>query len=465
MENRQKQIAICLTNPQEEYCRHFLDSLLQKAQAENIHLVVFSSPLDFYQSNTYEKGATAVYSLMNFDLLDGLFILDNTFMDKQLVKSLIAKAQQKNIPVVVLSGEYSGCYSILPDFDQAFGDLIRHVLDVHTPTDIRLIAGAEGSPDTEKKLAICKDIMQQYNKELSDAALAYCDNSADAVKQTVDTWIAAKKIPDCIICASDIMAAAACDQLQVHGYRVPEDVIVTGFGNLPSLSLHTPALTTCSPNMTETTDTVFHLFQEAWSGDTAPHTVPETYKLVLSESCGCTSLEQTIPREDGALLSQWMASAYEHESFLYSWVNRLLADDETDLKKDTLEQIILPNSLLLLNQEHASKAVLLPKDIVHPFTKQLAIINGPGSHVTTGTGTLAAEELLPTLEATASSSMTILQSVYINDRCCGCIAVHTDNIHRTSHLLHRLVHILNLAFSVVDSRNRHAHAMAELMQA
>lgn len=40
------------------------------------------------------------------------------------------------------------------------------------------------------------------------------------------------RIPEAIICANDCMAAGAIMELQDRGYRVPEDVLVTGFDNV-----------------------------------------------------------------------------------------------------------------------------------------------------------------------------------------------------------------------------------------
>ena len=50
--------------------------------------------------------------------------------------------------------------------------------------------------------------------------------------------------PDAIVCASDRLAIGAMGWLQQNGYRVPEDIAVTGFDNIPDSEFTFPPLTT-----------------------------------------------------------------------------------------------------------------------------------------------------------------------------------------------------------------------------
>ena len=50
--------------------------------------------------------------------------------------------------------------------------------------------------------------------------------------------------PDAIVCASDRLAIGAMAWLQREGYRIPEDIAVTGFDNIPESDFTFPPLTT-----------------------------------------------------------------------------------------------------------------------------------------------------------------------------------------------------------------------------
>ena len=50
--------------------------------------------------------------------------------------------------------------------------------------------------------------------------------------------------PDAIVCASDRLAIGAMAWLQRNGYRIPQDIAVTGFDNIPDADFTFPPLTT-----------------------------------------------------------------------------------------------------------------------------------------------------------------------------------------------------------------------------
>jgi LacI family transcriptional regulator len=56
--------------------------------------------------------------------------------------------------------------------------------------------------------------------------------------------LADEKLPEAIVCGSDLIAAGVIRQLTLAGVCVPDDVLVTGFDDVPAAALITPAVTT-----------------------------------------------------------------------------------------------------------------------------------------------------------------------------------------------------------------------------
>ena len=44
------------------------------------------------------------------------------------------------------------------------------------------------------------------------------------------------KLPDAIICANDNIAVGVCETAEAHGYKAPDDFLVTGFDNFDKAS-------------------------------------------------------------------------------------------------------------------------------------------------------------------------------------------------------------------------------------
>jgi LacI family repressor for deo operon, udp, cdd, tsx, nupC, and nupG len=70
------------------------------------------------------------------------------------------------------------------------------------------------------------------------------DGKFNSTVSAVTTMLKTCSIPDAIFCVSDIMAAAALRACTLEGYRIPEDIIVTGFDNIDISIMTTPNITT-----------------------------------------------------------------------------------------------------------------------------------------------------------------------------------------------------------------------------
>ena len=69
--------------------------------------------------------------------------------------------------------------------------------------------------------------------------------SSEGAFQDFDAWIKqGHPLPDALFAENDILAAAAIRVLKKHGYRVPEDISVVGFDDIPMCEMLDPPLST-----------------------------------------------------------------------------------------------------------------------------------------------------------------------------------------------------------------------------
>ena len=92
---------------------------------------------------------------------------------------------------------------------------------------------------------------QGYRQALEDHGIAaekfmrLDANSTDEAGSTAaQTLLETESLPDAIVCASDLIATGVLQALKERGFRVPEDVAVTGYDNITISAYTTPALTT-----------------------------------------------------------------------------------------------------------------------------------------------------------------------------------------------------------------------------
>lgn len=73
------------------------------------------------------------------------------------------------------------------------------------------------------------------------------DGGVRAVDEMLDEGIR----PDAVVCMTDAVALGALHELQRRGLRVPEDVQVVGFDNVPEARYAVPSLTTVDPHIVD----------------------------------------------------------------------------------------------------------------------------------------------------------------------------------------------------------------------
>lgn len=85
----------------------------------------------------------------------------------------------------------------------------------------------------------------------SGEAGTYHDRARDGVRDAVDRLLRTQPLLDGLVCCDDACALSALEKLVEAGKRVPEDVALIGFDDVPAAALSTPSLTTIRQPMQE----------------------------------------------------------------------------------------------------------------------------------------------------------------------------------------------------------------------
>ncbi len=105
------------------------------------------------------------------------------------------------------------------------------------------IAGSQGSYASKERLRGYKNRIGKHGMTKID--VAHGDYQYDGGFNAVVDLSARGPMPDAIFCANDLMAIGALDALRRRvGMRVPEDVLLAGFDDVPEASWHGNDLTT-----------------------------------------------------------------------------------------------------------------------------------------------------------------------------------------------------------------------------
>jgi DNA-binding LacI/PurR family transcriptional regulator len=155
------------------------------------------------------------------------------------------------------------------DVDGANGmsQAVNHLLD-RGHRRIGLITWQPSSLTGEYRCLGYRQALEQAGISFDPRWQVYAENTTEAGFQAAQELMTLPPAlrPTAIACVSDIIAIGAMQFLSQSGYRVGPDVAVTGFDDIPTSALLTPALTSVHQPLDEVGDRVVGLLLEMLRG-------------------------------------------------------------------------------------------------------------------------------------------------------------------------------------------------------
>lgn len=168
--------------------------------------------------------------------VDGIIVIMEVHLLDAAVLSLPPSVQ-----LVVVDSDAGDHYSVI-DTDQAGGTraAVRHLLDLGHPT-VAHLAGPDGSFAAQRRADAWRQVLEESGLAVPTPVRG--DWSAESGYRA---GLALAADPDCtaVFAANDQMALGLLRALHEKGRRVPEDVSVVGYDDIPESASFIPPLTT-----------------------------------------------------------------------------------------------------------------------------------------------------------------------------------------------------------------------------
>lgn len=298
---KRKTIAFCVTGYDKEYETRIAEGIARRCTALDINLLVFASLIRKPYLNSgltlpesVIKGETAVFDLINYNMLDGIIILGDSIIDESVIEKVHRLAQKNNVPVININDPTHVLDKNITLSDKcAMEFVLKHLVEDHGLTRINFIGGFPGNRQTEERLAGYKKVLTEHNIPVEERRIAYGQFWTKAVDCTRE--FLKDELPQAIVCANDTMAIFCMDELKHQGYSIPKDIIVTGFDGIADCELYSPTVTTVRRSFAEAGEKAVDMLSDMWQGREVPDWVDVVSVLEKAESCGCVKKE---PQEE-----------------------------------------------------------------------------------------------------------------------------------------------------------------------
>ncbi|MCL6528148.1 MAG: substrate-binding domain-containing protein [Thermaceae bacterium] len=168
--------------------------------------------------------------------VDALVVMDGSVPQERLLELV------NLMPVVVVGREIQGLSCLSVDNAQGAFDATRHLLELGHRR-IAHIAGPQSHPDAIERLKGYRRALEEADIPFEPALVVEGDYLEPSGLLAVEALLARGALFTAIFAANDQMAYGANVALYRRGIRVPNDVSIVGFDDLPSSSYFTPPLT------------------------------------------------------------------------------------------------------------------------------------------------------------------------------------------------------------------------------
>lgn len=451
MNTAQKWIGVCLTEAYTEQSVAFLSALRRAGAGKNCRIIAYNA---LRRESAADPDPACITDAICFSRLTALVLHCDSFPDERQKLRVIRAAREAGVPVVCIGAVREGCRAVLDDYYTAYKEMLNHVLRAHGVTDTFFLGGLKQEDNSAFRLQCYREALEENGLPYTDDNVAFGEFNKNIIRRVTAALADGRaRMPQAIFCADDTTAITVCDVLREKGFRVPEDVIVTGFGGIRAGDVCEPHLTTC---VRDEEGLAYLALQSALEG-TDGEVLRHAYKPRYAESCGCSG--ENADAGDIVELYRLMVEQVVHENRLYPAADRMLGMTDINELLTFLSRTILPGSAVCLSSAFSDAApgnapAASPQDLlVVPYAEEGA---SPLELKRVPVG-----EMIPD-DPEDREGLYLVTPVHAGETVCGYYTARTVLPECSFRQYRREADLLNLVFHIILSRIRQRELMINI---
>ncbi len=288
-------IAVVVAGIDEEYQNNIINGINAFTRKNGINTSYFSAFGGVLESRRYDIGEYSIYNLMNLEKFDGIILMTNTICAPDEKSAIITRVQESGIPAVVFDcDEYPDFYNVSINNTAAMSDMVRHIIEKHGAKVINYISGPLSNPEARDRYNAFVSVMNEYELPVDEKRVYYGEFRSHDGRQAIEEFLeSGLKLPDAFVCANDAMALSAITALEKAGFKVPDDVLVTGFDCTENARNFSPSVTSIKRPLFEAGYKACEIISDVLNGISHDKNISLEASAVFSESCGCPLNEES----------------------------------------------------------------------------------------------------------------------------------------------------------------------------
>jgi len=259
------------------------------ARRRGVHLFVFiGGTLD--APDLSARQSNRCYQLAGPDCIDGLLVasLGSSAGPERLAQYF---ARYRPLPMCALTALVDKLPSVCTDNVQSMRSAVGHLIDVHGVRRVGFIRGPRINVEAELRYEGYRQALLDRGIELDPRLVLEGDFSeASGMRVIRELGIDGSAPFEALVAANDSMALGALSELTRRRVRVPEQLLMVSFDDVPEGRWGKPSLTTVRQSLTTLAGIAIDQVLAELAGRAPAPLVLVPGEIVVRESCGCRAV-------------------------------------------------------------------------------------------------------------------------------------------------------------------------------
>ncbi|GGV73677.1 LacI family transcriptional regulator [Streptomyces gelaticus] len=172
----------------------------------------------------------------------------------------------------------------------AIRDLVAH-LHALGRRRLAIIAGPAATTTGDERVEAFREALRAHELALPDVYIGQGDFQADSGRRVTERFLALPEPPEVVFAADNLMALGALDAIRAAGLRVPQDIGLAAFDDIPWFVHTDPPITAIAQPTGELGRAAVRALVDIVEGR-SPQSVTLPARLVVRRSCGEPTSDQ-----------------------------------------------------------------------------------------------------------------------------------------------------------------------------
>ena len=218
------------------------DGVEQEAYAAGYHILLSSIPPENEQ-------AEDIFENVSHRRIDGLIMVPSFIYQSKQAQKTLAQLIKRRVPIVGIMADHGekkyNFDRVISDYRDTTAEVMEHLLSQQHKR-IGLIYGIAIPELGEDRLIAYKESLRAANLPLDPKLIVQCGPTIEDSYQATKQLLALAKPPTAVLAINDFLAIGALRAVIDSGLKVPQDISLFGYDNVPLAKYLVPRLSTAS---------------------------------------------------------------------------------------------------------------------------------------------------------------------------------------------------------------------------